>query len=396
MRFILASMSASTTQLSACALAAAIAPPTQRGHDQPRAAGCPRCGEEHGRHGDHQQLLDDPGLGERRGRRARCRAPAASRRAGAGRRAPRRSRRGTRARSPATSSWRDPVSVATRSGFYGLSILAGGHAVRGVPGKSAMTGLSGDHTSGATWLGWPDRVRTRVDADRLPTPHEPRRVHAVADTDIETLTRADVPDDWTELDRRAVDTIRVLAADAVQKVGNGHPGTAMSLAPLAYALFQRVMRHDPSDPDWIGRDRFVLSAGHSSLTLYIQLYLSGYGLELDDLKALRTWGSQDPRPPRARPHPRRGDHHRAAGPGPGLGGRDGDGGPPRARPVRPGRRARREPVRPPDLRDRLGRRHRGGRHLRGVVAGRHPAAGQPHGDLRRQPDLHRGRHRRSR
>jgi hypothetical protein len=75
-----------------------------------------------------------------------------------------------------------------------------------------------------------------------------------------------------------VDTVRVLAADAVQKVGNGHPGTAMSLAPLAYTLFQRVMRHDPNDGDWIGRDRFVLSCGHSSLTLYIQLFLSGYGL----------------------------------------------------------------------------------------------------------------------
>jgi transketolase len=116
----------------------------------------------------------------------------------------------------------------------------------------------------------------------------------VAETDIETLTRAIVPDDWSELDKRAVDTIRVLAADAVQKVGNGHPGTAMSLAPLAYALFQRVMRHDPSDADWIGRDRFVLSAGHSSLTLYIQLFLSGYGLELADLQALRTWGSLTP------------------------------------------------------------------------------------------------------
>jgi transketolase len=103
-------------------------------------------------------------------------------------------------------------------------------------------------------------------------------VHAVPETDIDALTRADVPDDWTDLDRRAVDTVRVLAADAVQKVGNGHTGTAMSLAPLAYTLFQKVMRHDPTDADWIGRDRFVLSAGHSSLTLYIQLYLSGYGL----------------------------------------------------------------------------------------------------------------------
>src|SRR4051794_32833747 len=82
--------------------------------------------------------------------------------------------------------------------------------------------------------------------------------------------------------------------DAVQKVGNGHPGTAMSLAPAAYLLFQKVMRHNPADPHWPGRDRFVLSCGHSSLTLYIQLYLAGYGLELDDLKALRTWGSLTP------------------------------------------------------------------------------------------------------
>ncbi|MFE3685117.1 transketolase [Streptomyces sp. NPDC059095] len=100
--------------------------------------------------------------------------------------------------------------------------------------------------------------------------------------------------EWTELDQRAVDTGRVVAADAVQKVGNGHPGTAMSLSPAAYTLFQKVMRHDPADADWVGRDRFVLSAGHSSLTLYIQLYLAGFGLELDDLKAFRTWGSKTP------------------------------------------------------------------------------------------------------
>jgi transketolase len=100
--------------------------------------------------------------------------------------------------------------------------------------------------------------------------------------------------EWTDLDQRAVDTVRVLAMDAVQKVGNGHPGTAMSLAPAAYLLFQKVMRHNPADPHWPGRDRFVLSAGHSSLTLYIQLYLGGWGLELDDLEALRTWGSKTP------------------------------------------------------------------------------------------------------
>jgi len=99
---------------------------------------------------------------------------------------------------------------------------------------------------------------------------------------------------WTDLDSKAVDTARLLAADAVQKVGNGHPGTAMSLAPLAYLLYQRVMRHDPTDPNWIGRDRFMLSNGHSSLTQYCQLFLSGYGLELSDIEALRTWGSLTP------------------------------------------------------------------------------------------------------
>ncbi|MBW1602871.1 transketolase [Streptomyces sp. JJ66] len=106
-------------------------------------------------------------------------------------------------------------------------------------------------------------------------------------TEAETLS-------WTDLDQRAVDTARVLAMDAVQKVGNGHPGTAMSLAPAAYVLFQKVMKHDPADSHWTGRDRFVLSVGHSSLTLYIQLYLAGYGLELEDLKAFRTWGSKTP------------------------------------------------------------------------------------------------------
>ncbi|QHA08159.1 transketolase [Streptomyces broussonetiae] len=100
--------------------------------------------------------------------------------------------------------------------------------------------------------------------------------------------------EWTDLDRRAVDTARLLAADAVQKVGNGHPGTAMSLAPAAYTIFQKVMRHDPADPEWAGRDRFVLSPGHTSLTLYTQLFLAGYELELDDLKAFRTHGSKTP------------------------------------------------------------------------------------------------------
>lgn len=99
---------------------------------------------------------------------------------------------------------------------------------------------------------------------------------------------------WTDLDQKAVDTARVLAGDAVEKVGNGHPGTAISLAPVAHLLFQKIMRHDPSNPDWVGRDRFILSVGHSSLTLYNQLFLAGFGLELEDIKALRTWNSLTP------------------------------------------------------------------------------------------------------
>ena len=99
---------------------------------------------------------------------------------------------------------------------------------------------------------------------------------------------------WTDLDKKAVDTARVLAADAVEKVGNGHPGTAISLAPVAHLLFQKIMRHDPTNTEWVGRDRFILSLGHSSLTLYNQLYLGGFGLELDDIKALRTWDSLTP------------------------------------------------------------------------------------------------------
>jgi transketolase len=110
--------------------------------------------------------------------------------------------------------------------------------------------------------------------------------------------------DWSETDARAVDLIRVLAMDAVEQAGSGHPGTAMSLAPAAYLLFQKVLRHDPAEPGWAGRDRFVLSCGHSSLTLYIQLYLSGYGLTLDDLRRYRTWGSLTPG------HP---EHHLTAG-----------------------------------------------------------------------------------
>lgn len=112
--------------------------------------------------------------------------------------------------------------------------------------------------------------------------------------DLQAMVERRYPDDWTETDTRAVDTVRVLAADAVQNCGSGHPGTAMSLAPLAYTLYQRVINHDPNDVNWAGRDRFVLSVGHSSLTLYIQLFLGGFGLEMKDLQQLRTWGSLTP------------------------------------------------------------------------------------------------------
>ena len=99
---------------------------------------------------------------------------------------------------------------------------------------------------------------------------------------------------WSSQDDQVIKYARALAADAVQKVGNGHPGTAMALAPVAYLLFQKHMIHDPKDPKWIGRDRFVLSCGHSSLTLYTHLYLSGYGLEMKDLQSFRTWDSLTP------------------------------------------------------------------------------------------------------
>lgn len=99
---------------------------------------------------------------------------------------------------------------------------------------------------------------------------------------------------WNEFDEKAVAYARALAMDAVQKAGNGHPGTAMSLAPVAYTLFQRHLIHDPADPNWLGRDRFILSCGHSSLTLYTQLFYSGYGIELEDLRQFRTWGSLTP------------------------------------------------------------------------------------------------------
>ncbi|MGY1722961.1 transketolase [Blastococcus sp. SYSU DS0533] len=125
-------------------------------------------------------------------------------------------------------------------------------------------------------------------------PEAPAEAATDAPTGSPSQPQPTLPDGFGDLDRRAIDTARVLAMDAVQKVGNGHPGTAMSMAPTAYLLFHKWLRHDPSDPNWVARDRFVLSMGHSSLTLYVQLFLSGYGLEVEDLQALRTWGSKTP------------------------------------------------------------------------------------------------------
>ena len=199
--------------------------------------------------------------------------------------------------------------------------------------------------------------------------------------------------DWTDLDKRAVDTARVLAMDAVQRVGNGHPGTAMSLAPVAYTLFQKAMRHNPADPDWAGRDRFVLSARAQQHHPLHRALPGRVRPRARRPQGAAHLGQQDPGPPRARPHRRRGDHHRPARPGCRQRGGDGDGRPPRARPVRPRGRPGREPLRPPDLLHLQRRRPGGGRQRRGLLARRHPAAGQPHADLRRQRDLHRGRHR---
>ena len=199
--------------------------------------------------------------------------------------------------------------------------------------------------------------------------------------------------EWSDLDERTVNLIRVLAMDAVENEGSGHPGTAMSLAPAAYLLYQRIMRHDPMDPAWAGRDRFVLSCGHSSLTLYIQLYLSGYGLTLDDLKAYRSWGSLTPG------HPEHGltpGVETTTGPlGQGLGNA-----------VGMAMAARRERgLLDPDTADGEspfdhhiyvfasdGDMEEGLTHEASAIAGS-PGAGQPDRLVRRQPHLDRGRHR---
>ena len=118
-----------------------------------------------------------------------------------------------------------------------------------------------------------------------------------------------------DISELCINTIRTLSMDGVQKANSGHPGTPMANAPLAYLLYTEVMRHNPRDPQWPNRDRFILSAGHASMLLYSSLYLTGYDVSLDDLKNFRQWGSQDPGPPRIRRHPRRRDHHRPSRPG---------------------------------------------------------------------------------
>ena len=228
---------------------------------------------------------------------------------------------------------------------------------------SSRTGLrAGSHA---------ESTRTHASAGRIARDATDHRGRSLTSDGARARDRHDRRQlEWTDLDRRAVDTVRVLAMDAVQKVGNGHPGTAMSLAPAAYLLFQRSCGTTRPTRTGPGRDRFVLSAGHSSLTLYIQLYLSGYGLELDDLKALRTWGSLTPGHPE---HGHTAGVETTTGPlGQGVGNAVGM--------AMAARRERglldpdaargREPVRPHDLVHRLRRRHRGGRLRRGLLARR--------------------------
>ena len=196
---------------------------------------------------------------------------------------------------------------------------------------------------------------------------------------------------WTEQDAKAVDIARVLAADAVEKVGNGHPGTAVSLAPVAYLLYAKLMKSDPSDPRWLGRDRFVMSAGHSSLTQYAQLYLNGFGLEIDDIAGLRTWESITPG------HPEFGltkGIECTTGPlGAGVANSVG---------FAMSARRSRELFDPGAVPGESVFDHnvyciagdgcmQEGVSERGVVPGRHPEPWQPVPDLRRQPDLDRGR-----
>src|SRR6185312_9318789 len=289
----------------------------------------PAGGQDHRRQRRDQQQLDDARLGQRHVR-AQHREPAAAAGGALGRHVDR-LRRGRHRRAPRRSlSPRQHLrhakhcthrSVGTGSpGYVPGGRATGrpipGRAVRGPPVAGMRRAVAGLRSAVITFrlrppAGQPaprraGRVRpvrrgaSRVnDSSEQPAPGadaaEPVEQAPAPAPEQPAEARPPVyPEGWTDEDSRIVDMIRALAMDAVQKTGNGHPGTAMSLAPVAYTLFHRIMRHDPADPNWLGRDRFVLSAGHSSLTLYIQLYLSGYGLELDDLKALRTWGSLTP------------------------------------------------------------------------------------------------------
>ena len=202
---------------------------------------------------------------------------------------------------------------------------------------------------------WHCLTRTRSSAGALPWARRPRRRER-NDRSVSKL-------DWTDLDQRSVDTVRVLAMDAVQKVGNGHPGTAMSLAPAAYLLFQKVMRHNPADPDWAGpRPVRALVRPLQPHPLHPAVPRR-LGSRARRPQVAAHLGQQDPGPPGVRLHRRRRDDHRPAGPGRRQRGRDGDGGASRARPARPGRRPGREPLRPPDLRHLQRRRPGGGRQL---------------------------------
>ena len=189
-----------------------------------------------------------------------------------------------------------------------------------------------------------------------------------------------------DLDRLCVDAIRVLAMDAVEAANSGHPGMPMAMAPVAYTLFARVMRHDPAVPDWPDRDRFVLSAGHASMLLYATLHLSGYDLPLDDLRRFRQWGSPTPGHPERGHVAGRGDDDRPARPGLRQRRRDGDG---RALPARA---LRRRGVRPPRVRALQRRRPDGGRLLRGRLAGGPARARPARLRLRRQRDHDRRAH----
>ena len=188
-----------------------------------------------------------------------------------------------------------------------------------------------------------------------------------------------------DLEQRAINVIRGLAMDGPQAANSGHPGTAMALAPLAHVLWTRVMRYDPEAPDWPDRDRFVLSAGHASILLYSMLYLTGYGLTLDDLARLPPVGLADAGPPRGAPHRGRRGHHRPARPGLRQRRRHGHRRALAARPLRP------RAVRPPHLRHLQRRRPDGGHQPRGRLARRPPRPRPARLRLRRQPHHHRRR-----